>query len=636
MGLGSEYRSGRGGTHRPMKLRTSPPPAGARVLPCFRNSRADTRTLLAFVLVTILVPAQATAQEYGQWTWEALLGLGGRNRDNLRDGEIGRSLNERNIGLALGMNGFIVHPAVSRFQLGLDLEFIDTNSGRNLDTRRTGMEGSFDLFPRGGYRASLYAHRRLFDYSGDGADDPFALLSAPDTLTTYGARFRALQGFLKGSLLGVVRTSIDFVGAAAREHQFEREFYDWSRDSGSFKHHVHLEHRFRDIGTVDVNYEQMRVNFEERGDITPSWHFLLTGAAVRQESESLGIESPRIDDYQLRTRLTHDVRDRDLLEVTYEFGLNDVESRSSTEAQGAVASYRWRPTPMWQFGPLVSYAQVSSDLQTTRSPRAGVIVGFDRSIMEWSSNFTVRGSYGTLEREAGGMTQDQRQFDGSFIGTVGHGSMEGLRKELMVEVLRNRLRITQAAPIVPPGLGFPHPGLGTEDLWRARVTLGHRWDSQFISAWGDWTRREAAPLIDDELITTDTVSATVQYGAHGFDIRANVANTVLEEASRGDQSIRLAGVLASWRPWRSVSLRGSYRFDERRVDLAPDIDGTQLEAGVRWQIGDFYFDASWLETVQQIAGGPESTLRSLSWRLTRRFGGLLPIVTGPQRRGVIR
>jgi len=234
------------------------------------------------------------------------------------------------------------------------------------------------------------------------------------------------------------------------------------------------------------------------------------------------------------------------------------------------------------------------------------------------------------------MTQDESQFAGSLIANVGHGSMDDLRKELEIEVNRNRLQITQPGPIVPPGLGFPLPGLGTEDLWRARLTLGHRWDSQFINAWGDWTRRQTDPLSNDELLTIDTLTATLQYGAHRFDLKMNVADSNVEETSQGEQSIRSAGLLASWRPWRSVSLRGSYRLDDRNVEFAPDIDGTQLEGGVRWQIGQFYLDVSYLEVVQQFSGGPETTLRSVAWRLSRRFGGWLPIVTGPKRRGVIR
>jgi hypothetical protein len=636
MDFGSEFLSGGDIVHNRLKRRSASTGAGAQASPCPRRVGSHLLAIHAALLIVLLVPAQASAQEYGQWTWDALFGFGGRNRDNLREGEVGRSFDERSIGLALGMNGFIVHPAVSRFRIGLDLEFIDTNAGQELDTNRTGLSGNFDLFPRGDYRASLYVHRQLYDYSGAAADDPFTLLAAPDTLTTYGARFRAMQGFLKGSLVGVERSAIDFVGSAARQQESEREFWDWSRDSGNFNHHVRLEHRFRDIGTVDVNYEDFRVNLDERGDFSPTWHWTLSGSGLRQESESFGLPAQRVDDYQLRTRLTHDVRELDQIDMIYEFGRNDVDTRDTTQSHGVAASYRWRPNLMWQFGPIVSYAQISSEVLETRAPRAGVIVGWDRAAAGWDSSIIARGSYGTLEREAGGMTQDESQFAGSFIGNVGHGSMEGLRKEIEVEVLRNRLQIAQAGPIVPPGLGLPLPGLGTEDLWRARLTLGHRWDSQFLNAWGDWTRRQTDPLATNELLTIDTLTATVQYGAHRFDLKMNVADSDVEEMSRGHQSLRSAGLLASWRPWRSVSLRGSYRRDERIVDLAPNIDGAQLEAGVRWQLGQFYLDVSYLEIIQEFSGGPETTLRSVAWRLSRRFGGWLPIVTGPQRRGVIR
>jgi hypothetical protein len=110
----------------------------------------------------------------------------------------------------------------------------------------------------------------------------------------------------------------------------------------------------------------------------------------------------------------------------------------------------------------------------------------------------------------------------------------------------------------------------------------------------------------------------------------------LEEALQNDQSIRTIGVAAAWRPSRYVTLRSSYRLDDRRIALSPDVEGTQFEAGVRWQVGLLYLDATFLESDQRLSGGPETTLRSLTWTISRRFGGWLPIVSGPERRGVIR
>ena len=633
----SEFLSGGGSLKNTTTLRLSSQHTGAHDSPCSRRSRTRLLTIHVVLLIVLLVPTHATAQEYGQWTWDAMFGFGGRNRDNLRQGEVGRSFDERSLGLALGMNGFIVHPAVSRFRIGLDLEFIDTDAGQQLDTNRTGLRGNFDLFPRGDYRASLYFNRQLYDYSGAAADDPFTLLAAPDTLTTYGARFRAMQGLSQGEpgRRGAQLHRLRRFGRASAGVRIGSSMTGRAA-SGNFNHHLRLEHRYRDIGTVDVNYDDFRVNFDERGDLTPTWHWTLSGSGIRQESESFGLPTQRVDDYQLRTRVRHDVRDLDQIDMTYEFGFNELATRGATQSHAASATYKWRPNLMWHFGPTVSYALISSEILETRAPRAGVVVGWDKAAGGWGSSIIARGSYGALEREAGGMTQDESQFAGSFIANVGHGSMEDLRKEIEVQVNRNRLQITQPGPILPPGLGFPLPGLGVEDLWRARVTLGHRWDSQFLNAWGDWTRRQTDPLANDELLTIDTLTATVQYGAHRFDLKMNVADSDVEETSQGEQSIRSAGLLASWRPWRSVSLRGSYRRDERMVALAPNIDGTQLEGGVRWQIGQFYLDVSYLEVNQEFSGGPETTLRSVAWRLSRRFGGWLPIVTGPKRRGVIR
>jgi hypothetical protein len=588
------------------------------------------------LLILLLGPSPASAQEFGQWTWEALLGLGGRSRDTLTDGQTGSRFDERNVGLSLGMNGFVLHPAVTRFRLGLDLQLTDTDTGQSLDTDRIGLHGNFELFPRSPYRGSLHFNRQLYDYAGAAADDPLTLLSVPDTHTTYGGRFRASQGFMAGSLLGFERSRVDFVGPATDEQVYDRQFYDWARLTEDFSHHVRLEHRFRNLGTVDVEYDELRFNLDESGHITPDWHWTLTGSAFRQDSENFGLGPQRIDDYQLRSRLVHDAREKDLLELSYEFGLTSADTRSSTESHGISATYKWRPNSMWHVGPIVSYAQISSDFEEIQAPRVGVIAGWDWSRLEWDAGFIARGNYGVIERDAAGMTQDESQAAGSLIGTLGHGTMEGLRKEFELEMDRNRLRVTQTGLIAPPGLGLPLPGLGTEDVLRARVTLGHQWDSQFLNAWGDWNRREAKELITNQDVVSETLTATLQYGARRFDLKANLAETDLEVASQNDQSIRTIGVAAIWRPSRYVTLRSSYRLDDRSIALAPDIDGTQFEAGVRWQVGLLYLDATFLESNQRLSGGPETTLRSLTWTVSRRFGGWLPIVSGPGRRGVIR
>ena len=599
------------------------------------GSRGVLAGALAAVLWSGADALPVSAQEFGQWSWEALVGLGARNRQTYREGEGDSRFDERTLALALGMNGFIVHPAVSRFRLGADLQFINTDTGQHLDTDRTGLQGEVELFPRGDHRGSLFFNRQIYDYRGAASENPYVLLSAPDTLTTYGARFRAARGFLGGSLLGIDRSRLDFTGRQTNPQDFDREFYDWSRKTADFSHHVRIEHRYRDLGTVDINYDESRINLDEVGSFTPDWHWTMSGSGLRQDSRSLGMKELRVDDYQLRTRLIHDVRERDLLELSYEFGLTEPDTWATTESHGASVSYQWRPDETWHVGPIASYARVDSDLESLRSPRAGVVFGGNWAWPEWDSGFVIRSTYGRLEREVSGVTQSENQSDGSFIGTVGHGRLEGLRKDFEVELDRNRLRITQAGPIQPPGLGLPEPGLGTEDVRRARIKIAHQWDSRFLSAWGDWNHRTTRTLAPGEEVLTETLTATVQYGARRFDIKANVADSDLEAATLERQSIRSLGVGASLRVWRSLSLRASYRADDRRIELAPDIAGSQVEAGLRWDFGLFYLDAAILESTQRLEDGPETAFRSVTWSLSRRFGGWLPIVSGPERRGVI-
>ena len=94
------------------------------------------RYLVITPLLLILGAAQAFGQRYGQWSWDALLGIEGRRSSNLINGERVSDYGSRELRLSLGLNGFVLSPAVARFRLRFDTWFTDFGQGSGTDSTR--------------------------------------------------------------------------------------------------------------------------------------------------------------------------------------------------------------------------------------------------------------------------------------------------------------------------------------------------------------------------------------------------------------------------------------------------------------------------------------------------------------------
>ena len=179
-------------------------------------------------------------------------------------------------------------------------------------------------------------------------------------------------------------------------------------------------------------------------------------------------------------------------------------------------------------------------------------------------------------------------------------------------------------------------GLGTEDFARARVTLNHRWDGRSFGLWGEWNRRESSGQLRFEDFEAETLRANAQVAGRRFSLQGEVGETDSFLERRGDQEIRFRSASASWRPIRPLTVRGLYRFETRQLILLPAVDSERYEAGFTFRLGQLLIDGNVFERIERVEGGTEQENMGFRWSITRRLAGWLPIVTGDQRRGVIR
>lgn len=587
--------------------------------------------LLALVACATLVACPAVAQTFGRWWLEGSVGLGQRRTRVERDDRVTSDNRQQELRLALALHGFVLHPTVGEFRLGVDLLLSEYEGGQRLDTDRTGFDAELSLLPRGAYPARLYARRQLYDYSR-GEGQSLALLRAPDTTTSVGGRFRVRKGPLRGLLVGAERTSFEILDRASEDELQERQFVDWSRPGGPTRHHLRLEHRLRDYGDFGLRVDDWTASIDESGRAGELWNWQISGLGIRRAVESRSREELETDSLRLRQRWYRPVREADLLDLSASLGLERPDAGSDLESYGASVFYRWRPGAAIEVAPFAQYLERRSDRFGNRGPRAGLSVSWTRD-GTLQSLLSARASFGEIERRVEDVTDRESQTSIVLSGSLAHGDADGLRKELEVEVGRNELRLARDPLLDLPDLGTL--ASGDEDYLRGRVTVGHRWDSKWLRGWVEGSRIDAAALAVNGGFRTDTLSGAVQHGGADYSLQVSAGDVEVQRPD-GTQTVRYSGLAATWTPRRGSRVRVSYRRDQRQLVLAPRVDGERLEALLQLGLGQLTLEVGAFATSERLAGEPDRENRGVNWTVRRGFAAWLPIVTGSRRKGVIR
>ena len=118
------------------------------------------RLVLHCALIPLLVGVTpVAAQGYGQWWWVAEVGVEQRSSDSLIDGQSSGSHEQTDIRLSAALHGYVLHPAVGNFRVGVDALLAERENAS--DTDNLGFDANLGLFPRGAYPFRLFAKRTL-------------------------------------------------------------------------------------------------------------------------------------------------------------------------------------------------------------------------------------------------------------------------------------------------------------------------------------------------------------------------------------------------------------------------------------------------------------------------------------------
>ena len=584
--------------------------------------------LLALSLLVAAAPT-AGAQRYGQWWWDASAGLTRRQYRNLLDGASLGTRDERDLDLGLRVNGFLLHPALLRFRLGLEASLSSYKARTRLDTRRFGLAGNVNVTPYGAYPLSLYGGRQLYDYSKLTEDDPLNLLGVPDAAWSVGGRLRLRRGVLRGTRLAYDRTSLGFVGDGAFGRSLREDaLVEWDRSGRRFERRAHLDRRRQDYGVVDFRQRDWTATYDQRGPLDPRWRWEMFATGLHRDL-TYGTSHSPIDSLRTSQRLIQTGERRDVLDLSYEGGFTR-GGGASFQSHLLAGRYRLRRGPEWVVAPFAGYGFQQSGGLRAHVPSAGASATWTRRRGAFDLSLTGGAGYLLLLPTSGG---SDSALGLDFGASLGHGDETRLRTELDLAWTSNRLRRAGESVADLPDLGASLGGTGTEDLFSGRLALRRRWRQFSLYSLSEGTRRDLRARLGTPAARLENLSETLQLGAPRVTLTGNLSGARVGGGT--PQSLHSWYAALSWRPLRLVSLTGSYRADRRTLTLAPSLRGRRYEAQADVRVGAFVLRGQVFDTTEQSAE-LERVNRGFVFSLSRQFAGWLPIVTGPPEGGVIR
>jgi hypothetical protein len=587
--------------------------------------------------VLVLGPALAApapAQQYGQWHWSANVELRQVSFDREVRGLSPDSTREDEVSLRLGLGGYVLSPAIAAFRLDLQAAVARFEGMTQLDSDRLGGRASLFVLPRGAYPLRLFYARERYEYLDAEEATPRFLRSLPDLVTRWELAGRLRRGPLKGLRYGTEHSDIEFLVPGQKPEVRDRQHLAYDAPSKKLRHRYELEREFRSLGRLAYETEDYTFNTSVDGELKPGWRFNLFGVAIDRTltldaRRELGFETAR-----LQSQLSHTTRGDDVATLRYAAGLARSENSPTVREQTVLLRYTWQARERWRVTPFVGYTLQQADGTSLDVPQVGVTVNWDRTAGPFEVALNGQGAYGESRQSRPGRSAATSAVSFGFGGSLSHGSEETLRSTLEVDWGMNEFSAVGDPITDLADLGTGLNLLGAEDRRGGRLTLQRRWDKLHCTLYSDWRRREASDDLSGLRSEVETLTHSLQTQYRRYLLTVNAGST---EAKSGDldQQVDFVAAGLSVQFSRFLSLRASYRQDTRTT-FGLDADGEEVQAGVDFNYGQLVLRASAFELAERLATSPERTSRGLRWSVSRRFGGYLPIVTAPRRRGVIR
>lgn len=588
------------------------------------------RPILALALC--LTATGASAQQYGQWSWWAT--LGGETRQRTATIGTNRLSNndEQSLRVFTSLSGFVIAPSIAGFDLGLDLQTIRNSGDVELDQMRTGYDGRLRVLPLSAFPSEIWIGRTQYDYQGVTADDPITLVNQPVASDTWGGRLRLRSGPLSGLLVGTDETVTQFQRDGLASDTTSRSFADWS-GGGRFKHHARLDYNNWDYGALDYQLQDMTLGITERGPLTSEWNWDLSGTLQRRDLQYGGAAPYSNDIGRLQNRFVRLGKGGRNVDISQTSGFFSDGSAYESQSHLVLARFQQPFGPRFSLTPFAGFGtQLAGDLRI-QIPQAGLSASWSGTAgpVEIAANGTV--AYLSLTSNDEALTPSSTDLSAGGGFSLAHGDRSGLAKLFEVSVNNNQFRSSGEVVEGIPGSGGIS-GTGTEDRTSARLSFARQRNQFGANLWGQWEKRESSGDAVVNPFSSTLLTGSLQVNGPRFNAQAGWGATTFVTTS--SEKVHYVAGGASYRPWYFLQLEGSYRTDTRVLALAPDINGTRWEGGAAFQLGLLVLRAHMFEATEMVEGAGGRTDTGFTLSIDRSFQGWLPIVTAPQRRGVIR
>ena len=285
------------------------------------NSRArrPPGARLALVAVLLVWAAPARAQRYGQWSWNGGVGIGQRNyKNDAGDGTMG--YDEKELRLSLGLNGFILSPAVAGFRLGADALFLRMTDTGSRDTVQWG-GGATSRSCRRGPSRSACTPATSGTSSGRGSSSPVYSSGTPDFATSAGGRVRIRRGFLSGLLTGYDWSRLSFVEPGAAPQDRGIGFVDWVAPVPRFQPHVRVERRDEEYGGFGYSFRDWVAGYDHRGPVLGSWTWQLSASGLDRRTSYDAAPSSTTRTARVQSNLMRPAGPRGTFSIDYGLGI---------------------------------------------------------------------------------------------------------------------------------------------------------------------------------------------------------------------------------------------------------------------------------------------------------------------------
>ncbi len=592
--------------------------------------RSAGRAIPAFAMILSALVAPARGQQFGQWTWDARIAALQRSYATLEERRTLSEIEQSELRAFFGINGFLLHPSVASFRLGLDAALnkaTDTPSNRGV-----GFRGDLRMFPTGRYPFELFIHRRQYDYLDLPPDR--LLTGAPQQITSTGGRIRFREGPLGGLLLTADRSQISFLDPGRLDDVYQNALADWSDSSAGTKHHIRLQRQFRDFANLGYSTADLALAVDESRE-SQKWSWTLSAYGLDRGTSFQG-EDTSVILLRVQSRLLNSAlkeRKWEVFETAgYTSGTNG--SQSQTISNNIGARLLFTRGGSLTLSPFVALAQQFSDALSLTAPQAGAGITWARQRGGTDLTLSGQAAYQLVTTNQQSNRANQSSLTTGSGLSFAHSRASGLRAQVELNMVRNEVR--SAGEILQVGGDIvPLTGAGTQDRTQARITAGRRWGRIGINSYADWTSQQSrfdAPNVDP--YSADTLSYSIQVSMPVVTLSLTLGDA--EARQRLPQQLHYFSGGASLRLTRYLTVHGLYREDNRETSFQPRLQGQRIELRASARVGAFSIEPQGFLSTQQLQGGAEQSNKGFTISIGRDFGGVLPIISVIRRRGVIQ